>query len=65
MEKCTLCVHRVEKGLVPACVTTCPTKVRFFGELNEITTLIREKRARGVNISVAGADTKPNVQFTK
>ena len=65
MEKCTLCVHRVEKGLQPACVTTCPAKVRFFGELNELTPLIRERRARSVNIAVVGTDTKPSVQYTK
>ena len=64
MEKCTLCVHRVEKGQLPACVNTCPAKVRFFGELNEITVLMREKRARSFSISVAGADTKPSVQYT-
>jgi DMSO reductase iron-sulfur subunit len=64
MEKCTLCVHRVEKGQQPACVTTCPAKVRFFGELNELTPLIREKRARSVSIAVTGADTRPSVQYT-
>ena len=65
MEKCTLCVHRVEKGLLPACVNTCPAKVRFFGELNELTVLMREKRAHSVNIAVSGADTRPSVQYTK
>ncbi len=64
MEKCTLCVHRVEKGQQPACVTTCPAKVRFFGELNELTPLMREKRARSVSIAVSGTDTKPSVQYT-
>lgn len=65
MEKCTLCVQRVTKGQQPACVTTCPAKVRFFGELNELTPIIRERRAQSVNLAVAGADTKPSVQYTK
>lgn len=65
MEKCTLCVQRVEKGLQPACVTSCVGKVRFFGELNEMTSVMREKRARTVSITVSGADTKPSVQYTK
>ena len=26
MEKCTLCIERVEENLEPACVRTCPTK---------------------------------------
>jgi tetrathionate reductase subunit B len=64
MEKCTMCVHRVDKGQQPACVTTCPAKVRFFGELNELTPVIREKRSRSVSIAVAGANTKPSVQYT-
>ena len=42
----------------------CPAKVRFFGELNELTTLMHGKRARSISISVAGADTKPSVQYT-
>lgn len=34
IEKCTWCVHRVEKGLEPACVTTCPVSALLFGDLD-------------------------------
>jgi tetrathionate reductase subunit B len=64
MEKCTLCVHRVDKGLLPACVNTCPAKVRFFGELNELTAVMREKRARSVSVMVAGANTNPSLLYS-
>jgi len=32
-EKCTLCYHRITRGLLPACVEICPTHARVFGDL--------------------------------
>nr|VFJ66033.1 MAG: Fe-S-cluster-containing dehydrogenase component [Candidatus Kentron sp. FM]VFJ66136.1 MAG: Fe-S-cluster-containing dehydrogenase component [Candidatus Kentron sp. FM] len=34
-DKCTWCYHRVVKGLLPACVTVCPTGARRFGDLDD------------------------------
>lgn len=48
-EKCTLCAARREKGEVPACVETCLTKCRIFGDLDdpnsEISIAIQQKKA--------------------
>ena len=33
VEKCTWCVHRIERGLEPACVTNCPVSALHFGDL--------------------------------
>jgi tetrathionate reductase subunit B len=32
--KCTFCAHRVDQGIVPACVNTCEGRSRVFGDLN-------------------------------
>lgn len=32
-EKCTLCYHRITRGMRPACVEICPTEARIFGDL--------------------------------
>jgi Fe-S-cluster-containing dehydrogenase component len=34
-EKCSMCYHRITKGLQPACVEVCPTGARLFGDLSD------------------------------
>lgn len=41
--KCTLCYDRVEEGLTPACVRTCPTGALTFGRRDELLQVAEER----------------------
>lgn len=41
VDKCSMCVHRVEEGREPACVETCPSRVRTFGNLDDPNSQLR------------------------
>ncbi len=43
IDKCTMCPQRIDIGLEPACVATCPTDALVFGERAD---LIKEAHAR-------------------
>ncbi|RMH34535.1 MAG: 4Fe-4S dicluster domain-containing protein [Nitrospirae bacterium] len=44
-DKCTFCIHRVEAGYEPACVTTCIGGARIFGDLNDPNSHIAQRIA--------------------
>ncbi|RME90073.1 MAG: 4Fe-4S dicluster domain-containing protein, partial [Candidatus Hydrogenedentota bacterium] len=41
--KCTFCVHRLEAGALPACVTTCIGGANYFGDISDPDSLISQK----------------------
>ena len=63
-EKCTFCYHRVEEGLLPACVTTCVGGARVFGDLNDPSSLVSKLIANNpVQVLKPEMNTKPMVFY--
>ena len=45
-QKCDLCLHRLEKGLQPACVNACPVEVHTVDDETVLAPKIKEKNAK-------------------
>ena len=65
IDKCTFCHHRLAEGRLPACVETCPTGARAFGDLEEpgnpVDTAI--KNAGRVDLLKPETGAKPNLFY--
>lgn len=66
IEKCRFCIEFVEEGEKPACMTTCMSGVRIFGDLDdpnsEITRTIHTHRLKQFK---ADLNTKPRIYYKK
>ncbi|MDO9597098.1 MAG: 4Fe-4S dicluster domain-containing protein [Azoarcus sp.] len=65
-DKCTFCAHRLEAGLLPACVETCVGGARIFGDLNDADGELRrrmEAAAGELKVLNPGQGTRPNVYY--
>jgi molybdopterin-containing oxidoreductase family iron-sulfur binding subunit len=40
--KCHFCIHRIERGILPACVATCIGKATYFGDKEDSQSLVWE-----------------------
>ena len=63
-DKCTFCVHRIEKGLNPACVSVCPTRCMSFGDLEDPNSEVsRLLQSRNHHALMPEAGTKPCIFY--
>ena len=62
--KCTFCLHRVQKGLKPACVEACLGHVRYFGNLADPNDELWELISRNGHIRLKEElGTEPSVYY--
>ena len=63
-DKCTLCYHRITRGLPTACVQACPVGARLCGDLNDEDSLIRKKlRERRYGLLKPDLGTRPKCYY--
>ncbi len=64
VEKCTMCWHRIARGEEPACISACPERARFWGDLDdpdsEVSQLIREREYMQL---LPDEGTRPSVYY--
>lgn len=63
MEKCTFCVHRIEKGLQTACADVCPTNAITFGDMDDPNSKVSRLRARHGFRLLEDMGTEPRVYY--
>ncbi len=64
-DKCDFCEHRIKRGQLPACVDTCPTKARIFGDLNDPASDVSKLVKSGKLVQVVNpvVNTRPNIYY--
>ena len=64
VDKCTFCLHRVQKGHKPACVEVCPPSCVYFGDLDDpnsaVSLAIKDRKWK---VLAPEAGTKPQLFF--
>jgi Fe-S-cluster-containing dehydrogenase component len=65
--KCNFCSHRVDEGLLPACVVVCPEEALLFGDLEDPTSKVSialaEHDAPAISVRRAEQGTKPHAFY--
>ena len=64
VRKCTLCAHRIEKGLEPFCKICCEAEAMYFGDLNDpSSSAVKIITTRKSGVLKPEAGTKPAVRY--
>lgn len=64
VDKCTFCTHRVSEHREPACVSTCPTNTRIFGNLDDAASEVHKLAVSGkARVLNEGLGTSPKVMY--
>lgn len=66
VDKCTLCVHRLDRGEATACEQVCPTGAIAVGDADDPTSEVALRLRRGsVRVVHPEAATSPNVYYVR
>lgn len=64
VDKCDFCAHRIDQGVVPACVNTCPAGAREFGDLADLEgSQASDARRRSARPLLPERETHPAVLY--
>lgn len=64
VDKCTFCLHRVQRGELPACVSVCPTEALHFGDRNDPQSKVSQLLAsRPSKVNQPETGIEPNLFF--
>jgi molybdopterin-containing oxidoreductase family iron-sulfur binding subunit len=64
VEKCEFCAERISKGMLPACVGSCPTKALVFGNLNDPDSEVRKLLKENFSVRrKPGLGTSPEIYY--
>lgn len=63
-DKCNLCTHRTDVGMLPACVEVCPTEALRYGDFDDLDSdVVRHADAGGAAPMRPEHETRPTILY--